>query len=107
AVLPFPGYSALMLPADYKPLFNGNISSMLTNVGKLNQPLLYNYQYDQLNRLVSMDAFTGLNQTNNTYPSLTKIQDYQEKVGYDANGNIKSYLRNGTTAGGTLTPMDN
>jgi hypothetical protein len=33
---------------------------MSVNIGKLNNPLLYNYQYDQLNRIVAMDAFTGL-----------------------------------------------
>jgi hypothetical protein len=29
---------------------------MGVNIGKLNQPQLYNYVYDQLNRLVSMQA---------------------------------------------------
>ena len=60
SVTPFPGYSAY-LNADYRPLYNGNISSMATNFGKFNKPLLYNYKYDQLNRLTRMDAYTGLN----------------------------------------------
>jgi RHS repeat-associated protein len=106
-VLPFPGHTGYMSSTDYKPLYNGNISSMAVNIGKLNQPLLYNYQYDQLNRIVSMDAFNGLNQTGNDWTGLTKINDYQERISYDANGNIQTYLRNGTTTGGTPLAMDN
>jgi len=53
------GYVGYMPSADYKPLYNGNISSMAVNIGQLNAPLLYNYQYDQLNRIISMDAFNG------------------------------------------------
>jgi hypothetical protein len=30
---------------------------MAVNIEALNNPLLYNYQYDQLNRLVGMDAW--------------------------------------------------
>ena len=83
---------------SYSPLYNGNISAMSVNIGKLNAPLLYNYQYDQLNRIVAMDAFTGLNESNNTWNPLTTDNSYQERLSYDANGNIKSYLRNGTGA---------
>jgi YD repeat-containing protein len=97
-VSPFPGFSGMMPGSYYKPLYNGNISAMAVNIGKLNAPLLYNYQYDQLNRLVAMDAFTGLNQANNTWSPLTTDNSYQERLSYDANGNIKSYLRNGTGA---------
>lgn len=95
----------------YKPLFNGNISSMAVNIGALNTngstPMLYNYQYDQLNRIVGMDAFTGVNTGNNLWDNLTATSNYQERVSYDANGNILTYLRNGTTAGGTPLAMDN
>ncbi len=107
SVLPFPGHSGYMPSTDYKPLYNGNISSMAVNIGKLNAPLLYNYKYDQLNRIVSMDAFKGLNQAGNNWTALSKINDYQERISYDANGNIKTYLRNGTTIGGTPLAMDN
>src|SRR5205085_1791144 len=49
---PFHVHNALdMDPSSpYRPLYNGNISSMAVNIGKLAQPQLYNYQYDQLNR---------------------------------------------------------
>ncbi len=106
-VNPFPGFSGLMPDGYYKPLYNGNISAMAVNIGKLNNPILYNYQYDQLNRLVAMDAFTGLDTSNNTWSSpLTATDNYQERVAYDANGNILKYKRNGTTAGSNPLGMD-
>lgn len=42
---------------ENRPLYNGNIASMAVNIGQFNQPQLYNYQYDQLNRIVKMDVF--------------------------------------------------
>src|SRR6185312_16646313 len=41
-----------------------------------------------------MDAFNGLNQTSNNWTALTKINDYQERLTYDANGNVQTGLRN-------------
>ncbi len=90
----------------YKPLYNGNISAMAVNVGQFHNPMLYNYQYDQLNRIVQMDAMTGLDTTNNTWNALTALDDYQERVAYDANGNILRYKRNGTTANSNQIGMD-
>ncbi len=85
------------------PLFNGNIASMLVNIPTLGAAQLYGYKYDQLNRIVSMDAFTGLNSANNTFAA-TATANYKERISYDANGNIGSYLRNGDAA---RTAMDN
>ncbi|WP_207513814.1 EndoU domain-containing protein [Longitalea luteola] len=87
----------------YRPLYNGNISSMAVNIEKLGNPQLYNYQYDQLNRIVAMDAWK---MTGNTWGDLTHQGDFQERVSYDANGNILSYKRNGNTAGGKPLDMD-
>ena len=78
------------------PLYNGNIASMMVNIPKLGDAQLYGYKYDQLNRLVSMDAFTGLDATTNSF-SPVNTDNYKERISYDANGNIKTYLRNGTT----------
>jgi hypothetical protein len=103
---PFPGHSAY-LGAEYRPLYNGNISSMAVNIEKFNQPQLYNYQYDQLNRIVSMDAYRGFNSSANNWNAITVTQDYKERISYDANGNILSYLRNGSTAGSKPQAMDN
>jgi RHS repeat-associated protein len=94
SVNPFPGHSAY-LGSSYRPLYNGNISSMAVNIGKFNQPQLYNYEYDQLNRIVGMDVYRGLDQTNNNWNSLAVSSDYKERVQYDANGKILKYLRQG------------
>jgi RHS repeat-associated protein len=95
-------WSGSALNGSYRPLYNGNISSMAVNIEALNNPLLYNYQYDQLNRLVGMDAW----KKNSSWGSLTPTTDYQERVSYDPNGNILSYKRNGTAAGGKQLSMD-
>lgn len=86
------------------PLNNGNIGSMTVDMGKLASPMLYNYTYDQLNRIVGMDAWQS---GDASFGSITKLQDYAERYGYDPNGNILSLHRNGTTSGGTLLGMDN
>ena len=92
------------LGGDFRPLYNGNISSMGVNVHKLTNPLLYNYQYDQLNRLVGMDAW---NRTANSWNAITKIADFQERIAYDPNGNIQKYRRNGNnTFAGKPLAMD-
>jgi YD repeat-containing protein len=94
---PFPGYSAL-IGTQYKPLYNGNISSMVVNIGKFNNPLMYNYTYDQLNRITQLDVDSGFNQSTNTWNMTpASISDYKERVAYDPNGNILQYLRNGTS----------
>jgi hypothetical protein len=40
-----------------KQFRRSSVSSMGVNIRSLSSPLLYNYQYDQLNRLVRMDAW--------------------------------------------------
>jgi hypothetical protein len=95
-VNPMPGSSAF-LTTDYRPLYNGNISSMAVNISKFNNPVLYNYKYDQLNRLKEMDAWyapANFN-TTNSWSGMAKQTNYQERIKYDANGNITKYLRNG------------
>ncbi|THU34986.1 RHS repeat-associated core domain-containing protein [Niastella caeni] len=92
------------LGGEYRPLYNGNISSMAVTIGKLNNPLLSNYQYDQLNRLVAMDAWQ---KTGVAWRNLTRRGDFQERVRYDANGNILGYKRNGNnTFAGKPLGMD-
>jgi RHS repeat-associated protein len=85
---------------------------MAVNIGQLyaydsshwRGPMLYNYRYDQLNRITGMDAFYGLNQSGNSWSALTATQDFKERVTYDPNGNIQKYLRN--NFGETGLPMD-
>jgi hypothetical protein len=88
----------------YRGLYNGNISSMAVNIGILNNPKLYNYRYDQLNRLTAMDVFNGTNTGQNLWTNgLTASNDYKEKASYDENGNILTYIRHGY---GTTPAMD-
>ncbi|RYE14730.1 MAG: hypothetical protein EOP51_27695, partial [Sphingobacteriales bacterium] len=92
--------------AAYRPLYNGNISSMAVNINKLTVPdaagtgttsgaILYNYTYDQLNRLTAMDAYKGLGPANNSWANMISLDHYKEQVTYDGNGNILTYKRNG------------
>jgi RHS repeat-associated protein len=103
AASPDSGVSAT-LGSYYRPLYNGNISSMGIRIRGLSNPLLYNYQYDQLNRLVQMDAW---NKTSTSWNAITLVPDFQERVAYDPNGNIQKYRRNGNnTFAGQPIGMD-
>ena len=101
AIDPFPGTMA-GLSGNYHPLFNGNISSMAVNNRALNNAnvvggalMLYNYTYDQLNRLTRMDAYNGFNTTTDSWSGMTQMDQFKERIAYDANGNIGTYLRHG------------
>jgi RHS repeat-associated protein len=92
------------LTTNAAPLFNGNIAAMAVNIPKLGGGVkVYNYHYDQLNRLLNMDVFNGLSPTAGTFVPVSTT-DYKEQISYDANGNILTYLRNGDAA---RTAMDN
>ena len=66
---------------------------------------VYTYHYDQLNRIVAMDAFTGLNATTGDFTPI-EISDYQERISYDPNGNIMTYTRHGAPTLGMPLQMD-
>ena len=97
-----------------KDLFNGNIRGMMVNIPALAPAgntggILYGYRYDQLNRIKAMNSFTGFNNAANIFSNTnvpTASENYKERVIYDPNGNIKTYLRNGTTVSGTPQQMD-
>ncbi|MDQ3192161.1 MAG: hypothetical protein M3Q58_11270 [Bacteroidota bacterium] len=95
-------------------LYNGNISAMVTSfIDKRNGsstidspiPQLTAYKYDQLNRISQMRAYKDVNLLNNNDWN-TAVDDgsYATAYTYDANGNLVSLTRNGTS--GNLT-MDN
>ena len=79
-------------------LFNGNIRAMLVNVPQLGNANLYAYRYDQLNRIKAMNAFTGFNNSTNLFTNPVATENYKERVTYDPNGNIRTYLRDGDAA---------
>ena len=78
----------------FRGLYNGNIASMSVYLPKLGTPVLYNYSYDQLNRLTTMQPLTGLDTGSNQWNAIA-INNYKENLGYDANGNILKYVRYG------------
>ncbi|GAB2669362.1 hypothetical protein GCM10027036_23560 [Flavihumibacter cheonanensis] len=85
------------------PLYNGNIAAMAVNIPILGTTKVYNYKYDQLNRLVIMDMFNGLNPVAGSFTASIST-DYRERISYDPNGNILTYQRN---ADATRSGMDN
>ncbi len=97
-------------------LYNGNIAAMsVNNAGLLKapaattnaMPLFYNYRYDQLNRIVSMQAYKGLDAAANQWVPVA-INDYKEAITYDPNGNILTYNRKGSPSiTGKQLEMDN
>lgn len=91
------------LIANATPFYNGNITAMAVNLPKFGIANLYNYHYDQLNRIVATDTYTGLNPSSGSFTALS-VNDYQERISYDPNGNILTYVRNGDA---TRIAMDN
>ncbi len=83
------------LSTAFKALYNGNIAAMSVNITQFSKPLLYNYGYDQLNRLVSMRVYrnTPAGNLNTNAWNPVSINDYNEDIAYDASGNILKYKR--------------
>jgi len=84
-----------------KPLYNGNISRMYTQLQNFGNPALqnlgnmgFNYRYDQLNRITSQQGW-NLGGNNMTDLSLLPNDVYGMKLKYDADGNILRMKRNG------------
>jgi RHS repeat-associated protein len=90
-------------------LYNGNIRAMMVNIPQLGEAKLYGYRYDQLNRIKAMNSFNGFDVVTNQFGATNTpavSEDYKERVTYDPNGNIKTYLRNGAQSPNGLA-MDN
>ncbi len=100
---------------SFNSLYNGNIGAITVNNAGLAKgspsttnalPLYYNYRYDQLNRLRSMNTFNGLNTATNSWQP-SSIADYAESATYDPSGNILTYNRKGSPSiPGKQTEMD-
>jgi YD repeat-containing protein len=91
-----------------KNLYNGNIRAMVTAIepfmtGTNNTtPLAFAYRYDQLNRLMSAQAYNNADLINNftwkndqLSQNNNLMQTWLNTFTYDANGNILSQKRNG------------
>ena len=96
-------------PNKPKGLYNGNITSMMTEIPKLSQLPSNNtyptqtmaYQYDQLNRLVNTYSNTySTDPADNSSCKWNSSDAFQESFTYDQNGNIKTLSRKNNT--GTL-----
>lgn len=85
------------LGSSAAPFYNGNIATMAVNLPKFGAAKVYNYHYDQLNRLVAMDVYNGLSPTAGTFSPIS-LSDYRERVTYDPSGNILTYNRHGDAA---------
>lgn len=91
------------LQAATKPLYNGNINHMITSIREFMRgdkpnpkpPLAQSYQYDQLNRLITVDNFYDNNlPSSNLWASTgTATNSFKETYKYDPNGNIKELTR--------------
>ncbi|MEZ4939331.1 MAG: RHS repeat-associated core domain-containing protein [Saprospiraceae bacterium] len=94
-------------------LYNGNIRHAVYSIAKLHEqgkyeasPEGYAYHYDQLNRLVQMEAYnSGYSHSSYNWTSGSASDILKERVEYDPNGNIMSYDRYGN-AGSPATVMD-
>jgi len=87
--LPLPGGAGGGLP-----LYNGNIAAQTVNIKQLGNPMLYQYGYDQLNRIKRTNAFTGLDSAGNVWTPVA-TNSYKENFTYDGNGNILTANRFG------------
>lgn len=89
-------------------LYNGNVTHTTLALSRLDSSGMagYSYRYDQLNRLLQMRRHGNLTGGQQTWSNASIIADYREQAGYDPNGNIQTYLRNGTTTGGSPLAMD-
>ena len=111
SIAPNTGYvQGNQLPSTSKKnLYNGNIGSMAVDIRALATtgsrdlgPMLYNYGYDQLNRIARMDAWAASGKFTPGTGS-DSLRDYAERYTYDPNGNILTLNRNGDSA---QTAMD-
>jgi len=74
------------------PLYNGNISETYWRSNSDNFLRKYEYNYDDLNRLLEANYSKPIS---TSIPSSFSTNSYYEKLGYDKNGNINKLIRNG------------
>jgi RHS repeat-associated protein len=97
------------LSSDAPDLFNGNISSMVTSITdpttRTKLPQITAYQYDQLQRIKQMKAYSSITgNTWNTVTGSTYTDSYYMDFTYDKNGNLTDMTRKGLST--TALAMD-
>ncbi|MBO9204000.1 MULTISPECIES: RHS repeat domain-containing protein [Niastella] len=99
-------YQPLGTAVSGTDLFNGNISNATLAINKFDNGAVkgYSYRYDQVDRLKQMRMHNLAAGGSNWNINSGVMQDYQEDITYDGNGNIFTYKRNGNIAGNY--PMD-
>ncbi len=99
--------TAFITTADTKPLYNGNISMMVTSMKDITQQpinvMANAYTYDQLNRIKSYKPFWDTTSGNNPlarndFANVSNNGDYNSSYVFDGNGNIEQLYRNGVGA---------
>ena len=87
-------------------MYNGNIAAMNTYIAHFDQnnhqSHIFEYKYDQLNRIVNNKGYM-FDRQNNSYD----LSHYAENYTYDANGNITSLLRKGAGNFNNTITIDN
>jgi RHS repeat-associated protein len=91
-------YQSTDLSATGAELFNGNIraTSYVNKVLQNGVAVGYSYRYDQLNRLMKMRRHDIANDGSD-WGNSTIVSGYREDLSYDANGNIQTLNRFGSS----------
>ncbi|MBX3165292.1 MAG: peptidoglycan DD-metalloendopeptidase family protein [Bacteroidetes bacterium] len=93
-------------------LFNGNISSMVTSISRIDTnasgtvlesvplPMGNSYRYDQLNRLTRSWSYDNIDTAANSWQNTNATASiYRNTFSYDANGNIQTQVRRDSVGG--------
>jgi len=100
------------LSANSSNLYDGNISSMVTAISKIDTsttgkvlgspsfPMGNSYRYDQLHRIKRSWSYTNIDTTNNAWQNTSASRGlYRNTFTYDANGNILKQVRRDSVGG--------
>jgi RHS repeat-associated protein len=80
--------------SSVRSLYNGNISRMVTALGKITNPVIGKaYEYDQLNRISKGLTYTNYSLSTNSWNSGSGTSAHETEYTYDANGNILTLKR--------------
>lgn len=92
-------------------LYNGNIKHMVTAIEPFTKngtasPMLQEFGYDQLNRIVKSESYEDMNIATQTWPGSSALSAFKVEYSCDANGNLLTLKRNGNGISGGNYLMD-